>query len=61
MVCINCFVEAYQLAQDQWYNQSELCPNGGEVWPMGMLNDTWWKIITKDIGTRVYTLKMHRH
>ena len=33
------FHAAYQLAQGNWYQQSELCPNGGEVWPMGMHNE----------------------
>ena len=33
------FHGSWQLAQDQWYNQSQLCPNGGEVWPMGMHNE----------------------
>ena len=33
------FHGSWQLAQNQWYNQSQLCPNGGEVWPMGMHNE----------------------
>ncbi len=27
------------MVQDQWYTQSEICPDGGEVWPMGMHNE----------------------
>jgi len=33
------FHGSWQLAQGQYYNQSQLCPNGGEVWPMGMHNE----------------------
>jgi hypothetical protein len=29
----------WQPEQDQFYNQGQLCPNGGEVWPMGMHNE----------------------
>jgi hypothetical protein len=33
------FGGGYQMVQNQWYTQSEICPDGGEVWPMSMHNE----------------------
>ena len=33
------FHGSWQPVQGQFYNQDQLCPNGGEVWPMGMHNE----------------------
>ena len=33
------FRGGYQMVQNQWYTQSEICPDGGEVWPMSMHNE----------------------
>ena len=42
------FRGGYQMAQGQWYNQSEICPNGGEVWPMSMHNEHGGNNATRD-------------
>ena len=33
------FHGSWQPEQGQFYNQGQLCPNGGEVWPLGMHNE----------------------
>jgi len=33
------FHGSWQPKQGQFYNRGQLCPNGGEVWPMGMHNE----------------------
>ena len=39
MVWRSCFMDSWQPVQGQFYNQGQLCPNGGEVWPLGMHNE----------------------